>query len=526
MNVLRILRFFLPGENPLGFSLPDAIELFVAAMGLIAILCRRKIVAAITWLAERPRLAMLVLFLLPIVLRLALLGQHPVPIPTVPDDFSFLLLGDTLAHFRLANPVHPMHRFFESLFILQEPSYSSIYPPGQGIVLALFGHPWAGVLVSVGVFCALCFWMLRAWVPPPWALCGGLLAVAAFGPLSKWTNDYWGGALSAIAGCLVFGATKRNNPWLAGVGIAIQVLTRPFEALLLAAVVPSRRMLPPIMAAGVLMLFHNHAVTGSWTTLPYQASRAQYGVPATFTFQENARPNRTLTPSQQLAFEVEKATHDHPITWPERLSALRFFLLAQLFAAIPFALARRNLWAFATIAFFLAGTAFYPYFYPHYIAAVTCLFLLLAVAGLERLSRITLRGFDVGADTAMVVLILCGAHFVFWYGLHLAGNSAIFSATSQYEEPDYINYGDSEGRRVIARELAKQRGDQLVFVHYSAAHTLSEWVYNAADIDHSRVVWALDRGADENHKLQDYYPSRKVWLLEPDASPLRLRSYP
>ena len=29
-----------------------------------------------------------------------------------------------------------MHRFFETNFVLQEPSYSSIYPLGQGIVLA------------------------------------------------------------------------------------------------------------------------------------------------------------------------------------------------------------------------------------------------------------------------------------------------------------------------------------------------------------------------------------------------------
>ncbi len=205
VNVLRILRFFLPGENPIGFGLADGIEIFVVAIGVAAILLRCRIAAGGAWLADRPRLAMVVLSILPVGLRLSLLRQHPVPIPTVPDDFSFLLLGDTLAHFRLANPVHPMHRFFESLFILQEPSYSSIYPPGQGIALAvgqLLGHPWIGVLLSMGVFCGLCFWMLRAWVAPVWALCGGLLSVAMFGPLSRWTNDYFGGAVSAIAGCL------------------------------------------------------------------------------------------------------------------------------------------------------------------------------------------------------------------------------------------------------------------------------------------------------------------------------------
>ena len=75
---------------------------------------------------------MLGLFVLPIVLRLLLLSFHGVPTPTGGDDFSFLLQADTFTHFRLTNPVHPMHRFFETDFILQEPSYSSIYPPEIG----------------------------------------------------------------------------------------------------------------------------------------------------------------------------------------------------------------------------------------------------------------------------------------------------------------------------------------------------------------------------------------------------------
>jgi hypothetical protein len=548
VNVLRILRFFLPGENPIGFGLADAIEIFVVGIGVAAILLRYRIAAGAAWLADRPRLAMAVLAILPVALRLALLRQHPVPIPTVPDDFSFLLLGDTLAHFRLANPVHPMHRFFESLFILQEPSYSSIYPPGQGIALAvgqLLGHPWIGVLLSVGVVCALCFWMLRAFVAPVWALCGGLLAVAMFGPLSRWTNDYFGGAASAIAGCLVFGALPRlRTQWnsrhalLLGCGLGVQILARPFESLLLDLVVgialliwrpPGRTLalvIAPLAAGALFMMLHNRAVTGRWATLPYFVSQSQYGVPAALTFQPNPVPNRALTPEQQLACEVENHTHDHPVSWTERLRTLRFFLLPPLFAVLPFAFTRRSLWGFAVIALFFAGTAFYPFFYAHYIAAVTSVFLLLAVTGLERLSNIRVRGFDAGAEAAMAVLILCSAHFFFWYGLHLAGNTAIFSATADYNPTDYINYGDAEGRIAIASRLAAESGTQLVFVRYSAAHTVREWVHNAADIDHSRIVWARDLGPDEDGRLRAYYPDRKAWLLEPDTRPPRLTLFP
>ena len=73
----------------------------------------------------------------------------------------------------------------------------------------IFGLPWAGVLLSTAAMCALCYWMLRGWTTPGWALLGGVLAVMEFGPLSPWMNGYWGGSVAAIGGCLVFGALPR-----------------------------------------------------------------------------------------------------------------------------------------------------------------------------------------------------------------------------------------------------------------------------------------------------------------------------
>jgi hypothetical protein len=240
---------------------------------------------------------------LPVALRLLLLPNFSVPAPSVSDDFSYLLIADTLRHFRLANPPHSMYAFFETFFVLQEPTYSSIFPIGQGVVLAiggaLFGHPWAGVLLSIASLCALCYWMLRGWTTPGWALLGGLLAAIQFGPLNQWTNSYWGGAASAAAGCVVFGSLPRlrasartRDAVLLGLGLSLQLLTRPFEFLLCLTSVlifigrPRLRTLAiagsVLMPAMGLTALHNHAVTGSWTALPYQLSRYQYGVPATF----------------------------------------------------------------------------------------------------------------------------------------------------------------------------------------------------------------------------------------------------
>jgi hypothetical protein len=50
-------------------------------------------------------------------------------------------------------------------------------------------------------------------------------------------------------------------------------------------------------------------------------------------------------------------------------------------------------------------------------------------------------------------------------------------------------------------------------------------VYNGADIDAAKVVWARDMGRDRNRELLEYFANRRVWLLEPDQSPPYLVSY-
>ena len=94
-----------------------------------------------------------------------------------------------------------------------------------------------------------------------------------------------------------------------------------------------------------------------------------------------------------------------------------------------------------------------------------------------------------------------------------------------YETGDAINYGDPAGRIAVQRELSKTAGKELVFVRYRPQHDIAEWVFNSADVDRSKIVWARDLGTVEDEKLRQYYPDRKAWLLEADAHPPTLSAY-
>jgi hypothetical protein len=179
-----------------------------------------------------------------------------------------------------------------------------------------------------------------------------------------------------------------------------------------------------------------------------------------------------------------------------------------------------------TIVLFALGVNFFPAFQFHYVAAVTCLFILAGVTGLRRLDAINIRGLPVGFDAARLIVFLCIAHFSFWYGAHLFDDADWSRAMRRYETWDSINHQNPERRIEINRQLAQASGKQLVFVRYWPQHTFQdEWVYNAADVDGSRIVWARDLGSTENELLQRYYPDRKAWLLEPDAQPPKLSPY-
>ena len=75
--------------------------------------------------------------------------------------------------------------------------------------------------------------------------------------------------------------------------------------------------------------------------------------------------------------------------------------------------------------------------------------------------------------------------------------------------------------------LSEADGDHLVIVHYPdpAWRIGEEWVYNGADIDSERVVFAHDLGEKENEEILRYYPARRSWLLTFSGDKAQLVAY-
>ncbi len=84
----------------------------------------------------------------------------------------------------------------------------------------------------------------------------------------------------------------------------------------------------------------------------------------------------------------------------------------------------------------------------------------------------------------------------------------------------------SSSRTVVEQRFATLPGEHLVLVRYSARHNVhDEFVYNRADIDHAKIVWAREISGQDLNPLLAYFRNRDVWVLEPDENPFRLYPY-
>jgi hypothetical protein len=545
----------------LGTWLLSILELILVVATVILILRKRHARhpflsswnSAFNQFAQRRVLATLSVGLGVIVVRTALIPVTGIPQPRWNDEFSYLLAADTFTHGRLTNPTHPMWIHFETFHVIQHPTYMSMYPPAQGLVLAagqVLGNPWIGQLLITAAMCSAFCWMLQAWVPPPWALLGAILAALRLGILSYWMNTYWCASVAALGGALVLGAwprlRKRMRPVhgiVLAVGLVLLANSRPFEGLVFSIPVafamlawlignyraqfkrtlPALALLLVVLAAGATATaYYYDRVTGSPWRMTYTVNRDQYSAAPYFVWQK-LRPEpdyrhpvmrdyyrseaREFQRNLTLAGYLQRGTQKCLEWWKFYLGPLLTLPLLTLPWIVRQGKMRLPL---AICAAMIAAFAVQTWTLPHYFSpAAGALYILLTQGIRHMYAR---RG--IVKDAALAIPILACAMIVI---------RVMAAATHTQIEPAWPR-GNLE-RAAILRQLRAMREEQLVIVRYGPDHDIDrEWVWNEASIDDAKVVWARDMGDAQNQELLEYFKNRQVWRLDADDPSPKLQA--
>lgn len=390
------------------------------------------------------------------------------------------------------------------------------------------------------------------------------------GLFSYWINSYSGGGLiAAFGGALVLGALPRwlkaarfRYGLLMAVGIILLATTRPYEGLLLCLPValvlgrwglvgktrPSVTVLlrnaafplALIVSAGAWMGWYDYRAFGSPFTLPYTVDRATYAMAPYYVWQ-SPRPapvyrheelRRFYSENELAAFnQIHSLSGFVPHTVGKAAGGLLFFtglvLLPPLMMLRRVLLDRRIRFLVLCVLVMMAGMLIEIFMLAHYVAPFTAAFYAIGLQAMRHLRLWSPEGKPVGAQLVRLTVTLC---------LILAGLRVFAEPFDEkvVERPPsgWINmwygpefYGAPRAR--IEAQLEHLPGKQLVIVRYAPHHNpMDEWVYNAADIDGSKVVWAREMDAANNIELIHYYPDREVWLVEPDLEPAKPSPFP
>jgi hypothetical protein len=503
-------------------------------------------------LARNELFAIVFTFLFALTLRIAILPLVPPGIPAIHDEYSYLFQADTFASGHLAMPTHPLWEHFQTFHILQHPTYASKFFPGQATFLALgqklLGHPWWGVALSVACMCAAMVWCLRGFLSPGYAFLGGMITALQFATTHYWASSYWGGAVTAIGGCLATGAVgrllrapDRKSGLLLGVGGAILAATRPFEGCVLYLVLLgwlglaawrrgrgelatlARVALPamalPLALGGGGLLYFDYKVTGDAFTFPYVAYTKQYDA-AYYADKPESVPFPAGMPQEMRRYHTEwgypaaaraGTLRGRLESLPHRfdvLSSLLYpvFFLPALLAPLAFFTSRPTRGPFLATLAVLAASLCYMWSVPHYFAPALGLFSVLWLRIFRWLRAVRPFGRPVGLSLARLVpcILICTTVLgVLAYPRRGQSDSEIKAAL----------------RAQIEQKLEALPGKHLVLVTYGPdSNVHAEWVYNRAAIDQAKIVWARDLGPEKNAALFAYFQDRQRWCAQVSAT--------
>jgi uncharacterized membrane protein len=162
-------------------------------------------------------------------------------------------------------------------------------------------------------------------------------------------------------------------------------------------------------------------------------------------------------------------------------------------------------------------------FFMHYAAPLTGTIFVVIMQGMRHLRRWKCRGRIIGIWITRIVVATCilvaFRHFAEALAQVQYGTLTINAESSPARQAMFA-------RARIAYQVAALEGKHLVIVQYAPGHDVhAEWVYNAADVDRAKIVWAREIPGQDLSPLLAYFRDRRVWVVEADRLPPKLEEY-
>jgi hypothetical protein len=145
---------------------------------------------------------------------------------------------------------------------------------------------------------------------------------------------------------------------------------------------------------------------------------------------------------------------------------------------------------------------------------VTCVIFLLLVQAIRHLRTMKVRGRPLGAALSRAAVFL------------LAVSTAVAVAHGACDPLNWACHGDPS-RVAITEKLSRTPGKHLVIVRYPPDYNVhDDWVFNGAEIDGAKILWARETNPQQNEKLFTYFKDRQIWLVAPEEDNTELIRYP
>jgi hypothetical protein len=286
------------------------------------------------------------------------------------------------------------------------------------------------------------------------------------------------------------------------------------------------------------MGYYNHRVFGSVLTPPYKVDRETYASAPHFLWQ-SPRPEPLYRHKVLRDFytgtELKEFLGNRSFTGFLQANAKKvalalffFFGLAILapLVMLPRVLRDRRLrFLVLTALVVAAGLGIETWFNPHYMAPFTAGVYAIILQCMRHLRIWRRIGEPSGLFLVRAIPVLCLALAV----LRLCAQPL----NLQLDGDAWLSwYGGTKpmgpARALLLKDLENKPGLQLAVIRYSPNHVVTcynDWIANAADIDHSKVIWARNMDPTSNQELFAYFKDREIWLVEPDFSPPKVTLY-